>query len=88
MEYSAEEKVRVRQSIANWKVVSEEMDKMRTERLRALTEEQAAEQFNDMDCDPALIWTPEHRRTWSGLVEQQKYFSKMHEHTSGLRRGP
>jgi hypothetical protein len=87
MEYSEEEKAKVRQHIANWKVVSEFLDQERTERLRALTETQAAEQFNGMDCDPSLIWTPEHRRSWSGLVEQQKYFSKAHEHAPGFRRG-
>ncbi len=85
MEYSEEEKAKVRQYIANWKVVSEHMDKERTERRRAMTEKQAAEEFNGMDCDPSLIWTPEHRRTWSGLIDQQKYFSKAHEHASGIR---
>ncbi len=86
MEYSEEEKTKVRRHIANWKVVSEYMERERAERLQALTEEQAAEQFNGVDCDSSLIWTPEHRRTSSGLIEQQKYFSKAHEHASGLRR--
>jgi DNA-binding protein H-NS len=86
MEYSEAEKAKVRQHIANWKVVSEVLDKERTERLQVMSEEESAERFDGMDSDPSLIWTPEHRRTWSGLVEQQKYFAKGHEHASGLRR--
>jgi hypothetical protein len=79
MEYSEEEKAKVRQHIANWKVVSEYMDQERTERLQAMTEEESARRFNEMDCDPSLIWTPEHRRTSSGLVEQQRLFAKLHK---------
>ncbi len=86
MEYSEEEKAKVRKHIANWKVVSEFLDKERTEHLQAMTEEESAERFNGMDCDPSLIWIPEHRRTSSGLVEQQKYFAKAHEHAPGFRR--
>ena len=86
MEYSEEEKAKVRQHIANWKAVSEVLDKERTERLRAMTEEESAEIFNGMDCDPSLLWIPEERKVSSGLVEQQRIFAKAHEHASGLRR--
>jgi hypothetical protein len=78
MEISEEQKALIRRHIANWKVISAELEKERAERLRAMTEEESAEIFNGLDCDPSLVWIPEHRRTWSGLVEQQKYFSKAH----------
>ncbi len=72
------EKELVRQWVEKWKVVSEEMDRLKTEELRALTEEEAARQFNCMDLPEALLWTPEERVNSSGLVEQQRIFSKAH----------
>jgi hypothetical protein len=86
MEISEEQKALIRQHIANWKVVSAVLDKERTERLRAMSEQESAEIFNGLDCDPSLGWIPEHRRTWSGLVEQQRIFAKAHEHKPGLPR--
>ena len=77
----------VRQHIANWKVVSEVLDKERTERLQEMSEEESAEIFNGMDCDSSLLWIPEERKLSSGLVEQQRIFAKAYEHASGLRCG-
>lgn len=80
------EKELMRQWVENWKVVGEETDRLKTEALRAMTEEEAAVQFNGMDCDPSLVWTSEERRTSSGLIEQQRLFSKLHEYAPGPRR--
>jgi hypothetical protein len=74
------EKELMRQWVENWKVVGEETERLKRVALQALTEEEGAEQFNGMDCDPALIWRPEERIASSGLVEQQRLFSKIHEH--------
>jgi hypothetical protein len=82
METHPTEKERMRQWVENWKVVGEETDRLKTEALRALTQEEAAEQFNGMDCDPALVWTSEERRYSSGLIEQQRLFSKLHKRAS------
>jgi hypothetical protein len=55
---SLPEKEQIRAYLANWKVVTEESERLRAAALRALTEERAAEQFNELDCDPSLVWTP------------------------------
>jgi hypothetical protein len=72
----------MRQYLKNWKAMSEFMEEMNAEDLRALTEEKAAEQFNGMDCDPAWYWTPDERIISSGLIEQQRLFSKLHKRAS------
>ena len=82
------EKERVSVWLENWKVVTEESERLKAIALRALTEEEAARQFNELDCDPSLLWKPEQRRISSGLVEQQRLFSEAHEPTSRLRRRP
>ena len=66
----------MRQWSENWRIIGEEEERLRRERLRALTEEEAAAQFDALDCDPALVWTPPERRDWSGLIEQQVIFQK------------
>ena len=53
----------------------------------ALTEEESAERFNGLDCNPSLYWISEERRTSSGLVEQQRIFAKGHQHAQSIRRG-
>ena len=72
------EKERIHQYVENWKTVSAIMEAMKAEELRNLTEAQAAEQFNGMDCDPSMYWTPEERIVSSGLIEQQRLFAKAH----------
>ena len=86
MEYSEAEKARVRQRIASWNIYSEEMDKIKAAELQALTDEETAEWFNRLECDPELIWIPEEKRCSSGLVEQQRIFAKGHKHASDTRR--
>jgi hypothetical protein len=87
MEYSEEEKAKVRQHIANWKVVSEVMDKLKAAELQPLTDEQSAEWFNGLECDPSLIWIPDEKLYSSGLVEQQRIFARGHRNASNSRRG-
>ena len=87
METPPTEKERMRQYLENWKVVSEEIDRLTALELQALTEEESAEQFNGLDCDSSLYWIPEERRTSSGLVEQQRIFAKGHKHAQSVRRG-
>jgi len=63
------------------------VDRLKTQELQALTEEEAARQFNGMDLPPELIWTPEERLDSSGLAEQQRIFSKAHGHPSRFHGG-
>jgi hypothetical protein len=86
MELSPAEQQRTRDWLANWKVAAVELEKLKAETLKALTEEESARQFNDLDCDPALLWISPERLLSSGLVEQQRLFSKAHEHSPGFRR--
>jgi len=87
METPLTEKERMRQYLENWKVVSSEIDRLKSIELQALSEEDSAEQFNGLDCDLSLYWIPEERRTSSGLVEQQRIFAKGHKHAQSIRRG-
>ncbi len=88
MEKSLTEKERMREYLENWKVVSKEIDRLKTIELQALTEEESAEQFNGLDCDSSLYWIPEESRTSSGLVEQQRIFAKGHKREQSIRRSP
>jgi hypothetical protein len=87
MEYSEEQKALVRQHIANWKVVSAVLEEEKAAKLRALTEEQSAESFNELDCDLSLLWIPDEKKYSSGLVEQQRIFARGHKNAPHLRRG-
>ncbi len=72
------EKELVRDYVENWRVAGEAIERLKIEKLRAMTELEAAEQFNATDCDPSLVWIPEHRARSSGLIEQQRIFAKAH----------
>ena len=87
METPLTEKEHMRQYLENWKTVSELMEVMKAKELQALTEEDSAEQFNGLDCDPAWYWTPEERIVSSGLIEQQRLFAKAHGHAPIIPRG-
>jgi hypothetical protein len=86
MEYSEEEKAKVRQYIANWKVVSAELDKMKAAELQPLTDEESADWFNRLECDPALMWIPDEKLYSSGLIEQQRIFARSRRHASNSDR--
>jgi hypothetical protein len=82
------EQEKMREWLENWRVIDETVERLKIEKLRALTEVESAEQFNGMDCDPSLVWTPEERLLSSGLIEQQRLFAKAHEYAPGFcRRG-
>jgi hypothetical protein len=86
MELSPSEQQCIRDWVATWKVAAVELEKLKAQSLRGLTEEQSARQFNDLDCDPALVWISPERLLSSGLVEQQRIFAKAHESAPGFRR--
>lgn len=79
------DKARVSAWLENWKIVTEVSEQIKTTALRSLTEQEAAEQFNDLDCDSSLLWKQETRVVSSGLVEQQRLFSTAYEHASRFR---
>ncbi len=80
------DKEKMRRYLEGWRAVTEVMESELAEKLRALTEEESAKEFNGLDCDLSLYWVPEERRISSGLVEQQRIFAKGHKHAQGVRR--
>lgn len=63
--------------IRNWKVLGEELDRMKTEELSALSREELAVRINDvmlMVDEWSKVHSPLERGC--GLIEQQKVFSK------------
>jgi hypothetical protein len=57
--------------MAQWRNASRELDAVWRQELRAMTDEQALVAADELLSlvDPREL--PEHRRVWSGLVEQQ-----------------
>lgn len=70
------EKELVRQYVENWKIVNEEMDRMKTEELRALTEEQAARCFDGLAWPRESLWFSPERLNSDGMIEQQRLFQR------------
>ena len=64
--------------VETWKRAGIELDRMKWEQLRRLSEAQAARDFCMLDCDPVLIWRSPEREDGAGLVEQQRWFMKAH----------
>jgi hypothetical protein len=80
MQISDSEKAAARRWVDCWKSVGPELDRIKQEELRALTEEQAAEQAHDLFLlgDQWLEANPNFRRD-SGMIEQQRWFMKWRE---------
>lgn len=71
------EKEKILQYIRNWKVVGEELDRMKAEELRAMSEEESAVRIHDvmlMADEWLKVNIPIAREC--GLVEQQRIFQK------------
>lgn len=71
------EKEKILQYIRNWQVVGEELDRMKGEELRAMSEEESAERIHDV-----LLMADEWLKVNTaplrecGLIEQQRIFQK------------
>lgn len=72
----------VKRHIAIWKETAVELDRMKWDNLRALTELQAAEIFAGFDCGGIESWRSPDRRDGAGLVEQQRWFQKARDRFS------
>lgn len=70
------EKEQMRAWVENWQRIGPELERIKKEELRAMTEEEAlsaTEIVLDSEVDNYL---PEWCKTSSGLIEQQRYFRK------------
>lgn len=74
--------------VATWKAAGAELERMRAEELRSLTEAQAAAKFEKLAIDPAHAWRSPARQNGEGLVEQQRLFMLSHEHPARHCRRP
>jgi hypothetical protein len=77
-----EESALVKRHIAVWKEAAVELDRIKWDELRALTEKQAAEIFASFDCAGVESWRSPERRDGAGLVEQQRWFQKARDRIS------
>lgn len=71
-------RAQIRAHVHAWELAGEELRRMRQQRLRALTEQEAAREFGMLDCDPSLVWRRPGREDGAGLIEQQRHFMKAH----------
>lgn len=73
------EKEKILQYIRNWKVVGEELDRMKAEELRAMSEEESARIFDGLQaCGLEDMWRQPECAEDNGMVEQQRIFMKAH----------
>ena len=67
------------QYIRNWKVVGAELDRMKGEELRAMSEEESARIFDGLQArGHEDMWRQPERAEDNGMVEQQRIFMKAH----------
>ena len=69
--------------MSQWRSAAIELEKVRAQELRELSEQGSADLFNRCgipDCD---YWISPERSQASGLVEQQKLFMRSAEYASG-----
>ena len=80
MPISETERAAIRSWVDRWKTLGPELDRIKQEEARALSEEQAALTAHDLLLlgDQWLAENPGFERG-SGLVEQQRCFMKWHE---------
>ncbi len=75
---SLSEKEQMRLWVENWRRVGPELERIKREELRALSEEEAFDQAELLGESMAdEIWIDSRRSTASGLVEQQRLFGKL-----------
>jgi hypothetical protein len=76
---SLSEKEQMRVWVNHWKWLGPELERIKREELRAMTEEEAAQRaITVMNSRPRAARERARRDTSSGLVEQQRIFSKAH----------
>lgn len=76
-----------RRWVETWKTAGNALAVVRAQELRELSEERSAELALTFTFDPATTWRSPDRRDARGLIEQQRYFMKHHEHPIRHRSG-
>jgi hypothetical protein len=61
--------------VENWKRIGPELERMKQEKLRAMTEEEAFDQAETLSNSGAdAVWVDPKRANAEGLIEQQRLF--------------
>ena len=81
-----EEERQTRDWVAGWRDHSVALDQVRTQELRALTQDESGRLFASMAVDTDTIWISPERRSAAGLIEQQRLFMLSDEHPARHRR--
>lgn len=71
---------RARRWVQTWKSAGDALAQVKARELRELSQERSAELALTFTFDPATTWRSPDRRDGQGLIEQQRYFMKHHEH--------
>ena len=76
------EREQMRAWVENWKRIGPELERIKKQELRALTEEEGTQRaLRVMEARIAPRWRDRKRRASSGLIEQQRLFMKFADHT-------
>ena len=70
----ADETALIKRWVETWKFAGPELERIKKEELRAMTDREAAADAEMILSVPVDDWTPESRKVSSGLVEQQRLF--------------
>jgi hypothetical protein len=77
---SLSEKEQMRLWVENWKRVGPELERIKRQELRALSEEEAFDQAEALNRSVAEdVWVHPRRLAAAGLVEQQRLFQKLRQ---------
>ena len=80
------EERQTREWVAIWRETAVALEQIKTEELRALTQEEAGQEFAKMTADTDTFWISPERAAAEGLIEQQRLFMLSHEHPACHRR--
>ncbi|MFZ4777842.1 MAG: hypothetical protein ACOYM3_20940 [Terrimicrobiaceae bacterium] len=69
--------------MSQWRSAAIELEKIRAQELRGLSEQNSADLFNRCAIPECAYWISPERLQSSGLVEQQKFFMRSAEYASG-----
>ena len=69
--------------MSQWRSAAIELEKVRVQELRGLSEQGSADLFNRCAIPEGDYWITPERAQSSGLVEQQRLFMRSREHASG-----
>lgn len=82
----SENESNTRRWVAGWKDAAKALDRVKTDELRALTDEESARMFEALTIDSDTVWISPDRRDGAGLVEQQRLFMLSNEHPARHQR--